>query len=82
MPSEIVDMMSTIGPLPMEDEEFLRVLELAGKCIEENKRNHTSGNSKSYKNNEEKSEKQNKKHMKDKNEKMEKTDKFKNNGKV
>jgi hypothetical protein len=31
MPSEIVDMMYTIGPIPMEDEEFLRVLELAGK---------------------------------------------------
>jgi hypothetical protein len=34
MPSEIVDMIYTIGPNPMEDAEFLRVLELAGKRVE------------------------------------------------
>jgi hypothetical protein len=72
MPSEIVDMMYTIGPMPIEDEEFLRVLELAGKYVEEKKRNHKTGDSKSYKNNDEKLEKKDKKHKKDNHEKMEK----------
>jgi hypothetical protein len=43
MPSEIVDMMYTIGPIPLEDEEFLRVLELAGKRVEEKRRDSKSG---------------------------------------
>jgi hypothetical protein len=79
MPSEIVDMMYTIGPMPMEDEEFLRVLEVAGKCVEEKKRDHKTGDSNSYKNNDEKSEKKEKKHNKDKKEKHEKKEKLKNN---
>jgi hypothetical protein len=49
MPSEIVDMMYTMGPIPMEDEEFLRVLERAGKRIEQKKRSHAKGNSSSHK---------------------------------
>jgi hypothetical protein len=43
MPSNIVDMMYMIGPIPMEDEEFLRVLELAGKRVEEKRRDSKSG---------------------------------------
>jgi hypothetical protein len=43
MPSEIVDMMYMIGPIPMEDEEFLRVLELAGKRVEEKRSDSKSG---------------------------------------
>jgi hypothetical protein len=43
MPSEIVDRRYTIGPLTMEDKEFLRVLELAGKRVEEKRRDSKSG---------------------------------------
>jgi hypothetical protein len=82
MPLEIVDMMYTIGPMPIEDEEFLRVLESPGKRVEEKKCDYKSGESKSNKNNGEKSEKTDKKHKKDKNEKTEKIDKFRNNDKV
>jgi hypothetical protein len=78
MPSEIVDMIYTIGPMPMEDEEFLRVRELASKCVGEKKRDHKTGDSKSYKNNDQKSEKKDKKHKKDNHEKSEKEEKFKN----
>jgi hypothetical protein len=45
MPSEIMDMMYTIGPMPIEDEEFLRVLGRACKRIEQQKRTHAKGNS-------------------------------------
>jgi hypothetical protein len=45
MPLEIVDMIYMIGPMPMEDEEFLRVLELASKCIEEKEHDHMTGDS-------------------------------------
>jgi hypothetical protein len=72
MPSESVDMMYTIGPMPMEDESFLRALELAGKYVEGKKCDHMTGDSKSYKNKEEKSEKKDKEHKKDKNEETEK----------
>jgi hypothetical protein len=43
MRSEIVNMMYTIGPILMEDKEFLRVLELAGKRVEEKRRDSKSG---------------------------------------
>jgi hypothetical protein len=57
MPSEIVDLIYKIGPMPIEDVQFLRVVELACKYVEKKKRNHQIGDSKSYKNNEKKSEK-------------------------
>jgi hypothetical protein len=37
MPSKIVNMMYTIGPIPMEDKAYLRVLERASKRIEQKK---------------------------------------------
>jgi hypothetical protein len=43
MPSEVVDMINTLGPIPMEDDEFLRVLELAGKRVEEKRRDSKLG---------------------------------------
>jgi hypothetical protein len=42
-PSEIVDMMYTIGPIPMEDEKLLKVSELAGKRVEATRRDSKSG---------------------------------------
>jgi hypothetical protein len=49
MPPEIMDMMYTIRPIPMEDKEFLRELEKTGKRIEQRKRIHAKGNSSSRK---------------------------------
>jgi hypothetical protein len=43
MLSEIVDMMFTIGPITMEDEESLRVFEFAGKIVEDKRRDSKSG---------------------------------------
>jgi hypothetical protein len=37
IPDEIVDMIFTVGPIPTEDIEFLRVLEMVGKRVEEKK---------------------------------------------
>jgi hypothetical protein len=37
IPDDIIDMMFIIGPMPMDDSEFLRVLEMVGKRIEEKK---------------------------------------------
>jgi hypothetical protein len=82
MPSEIVNMMYMIGPMPIEEEEFLRVPELAGKRVEEKNREHKTGDSKSYKNNDKMCEKNDKKHKKDNHEKREKIEKFKNKDKV
>jgi hypothetical protein len=64
MPSDIIDMMYSIGPLPMDDNEFLRVLEIAGKRIEEKRRDHENGDSKTHK-----------QHSEDKNKKDKKTEK-------
>jgi hypothetical protein len=49
MPSDIVDMGFTMEPVPMEDQEFLRVLEKAGNRIEQKKLSHTKENSSSHK---------------------------------
>jgi hypothetical protein len=49
MPSEIVDMMYTMGPIPIEDQECLRVLERVGNRIEQQKRSQAKGNSSSHK---------------------------------
>jgi hypothetical protein len=43
MRSEIVNMMYTIGPILIEDEDFLRVTESARKRVEEKRRESTSG---------------------------------------
>jgi hypothetical protein len=72
MPSEIVDMMYTMGPIPMEDEEFLRVLERVGKCIEQKKRSHAKGNSSSHKSY---SDEKSKKEFKENKEKKDKKEK-------
>jgi hypothetical protein len=45
MLSEIIDMIYMIGPMPIEDEEFLRVLQLASKRVKEKKRDHKTGDS-------------------------------------
>jgi hypothetical protein len=44
MPSANLDMMYTIGPIPMEDEVCLRVSELAGQRVEQKTKNSKSGN--------------------------------------
>jgi hypothetical protein len=75
MPSEIVDMMYTIGPIPTEDEEFLRVLELAGKRVEEKRSDSKSGDKAPKKEEKHKDNKENK--ITNKNEKNEKN--YKNN---
>jgi hypothetical protein len=54
IPSEIWDMIYTIGPVSMGDEEFLRVVELASKSQKETMRDHKTGDSKSYKHHDEK----------------------------
>jgi hypothetical protein len=71
MPSEIVDMMYTIGPIPMEAEEFLRVLELAGKRVEEKRRDSKSGDKAPKQEEKHKDNKENK--IKNKKEKKRKT---------
>jgi hypothetical protein len=38
IPNDIIDMMFTIGLIPMDDSEFVRVLEMVGKRIVEIKR--------------------------------------------
>jgi hypothetical protein len=43
MVSDIVDMMYTIGAIHIEDKEFLRVLELAEKRVEEKRRDSMTG---------------------------------------
>jgi hypothetical protein len=43
MLSEIIDMMYTIGPIPMEGEEFLRVLRFAGNRVDKKRRDSKSG---------------------------------------
>jgi hypothetical protein len=43
MPSELVDMMYTIVPIPIEDKEFLRLLELARKKVHKTTRMSKSG---------------------------------------
>jgi hypothetical protein len=73
MPSDVIDMMFTIGPLPMEDDEFLQVLEIAGQRIEEKRRDHKNGDSRSHK---QYSQDKNKKYKQDKIEKRDK--KYKN----
>jgi hypothetical protein len=75
IPSEIVDMMYTIGPFPIEDKEFLSVLELARKSVEENRRDSKSGD-KAPKT-EEKYKDYKEKKIKNKKEKIEKN--YKNN---
>jgi uncharacterized protein YydD (DUF2326 family) len=37
IPDDSIDMMFTIGPMPMDNSEFLRVLEMVGKRIDEKK---------------------------------------------
>jgi hypothetical protein len=42
MPSDIVDMMYTIGPIPMEAVQFLRVVDLAANRVNEKRRHSKS----------------------------------------
>jgi hypothetical protein len=70
MPSEIVDIMYTISPIPMEDKEFLRVLELPGTRVEEKRRDSKSADKAPKKEEKHKDNKENKiKNKKDKKEK-------------
>jgi hypothetical protein len=57
MPSAIVDILYTISPMPTEDKEFLRVLQLAPNYLEEKKWDYKTRDSKSYKHDDKKSEK-------------------------
>jgi hypothetical protein len=80
MLSEIVDIIYTMGPLPMEDDEFLRVLELAGKRVEEKKRDAKISDTKINKQHSEENKKEHKKDKKDKKENKDKKEKnYKNN---
>jgi hypothetical protein len=88
--SEIIDMIYTIRPILMEDEEFLRVLERAAKCIEQEKRSYPKANSSSHKSfsnaqsknkikeNKEKHEKRDKNYINNENNKIQKKDHKKN----
>jgi hypothetical protein len=67
--------MYTLSPMPMENEEFLRVLELAGKRVEDKRRDSKSGNKAPKKEETHKDTKETK--IKNKKEKKEKN--YKNN---
>jgi hypothetical protein len=60
MLSEIVELMYTIGPIPIEDEEFLRVLELARTRVEQKRRDSKSGDKAPKKEEKHKDNKENK----------------------
>jgi hypothetical protein len=76
MLSEIIDMMYMIGSLSMKDDEFLRVLELAGKRVKEKKRDIKISDTKP---NKQYLEENKKEHKKDKTNKKENKDKKEKN---